>query len=579
MMYRYRDNLKMFILWGTVCVVVNILCSFGSSYDGDQSFWVGWVQQLIEGGFGNFKGNYPPFYVFWLWIVAQIHSAFGIAVGKTLFLKFMCLWPVFFAHLFLVDWICRVMGKFSFPEWKRHLLVGFIALNPALLLNGPIWGQVDLPPVLFALFAVYCMCRPRLVIFASMLYVLSLLTKFQMIMFLPVFGGLFIRNWRSSWKGLPFALLAAVLVLLPFAIGGNLVSMLTRAYVQVSGQYPYATFNAANLWMLVVGNVAPDNAPIWGLTEAGFGFLLKPAILGRVFFVAVSVFVLVKSILCRNIRTAFSLCTLNALAFFVVLPGMHERYLMYAIPASLCWCVWDMRRAGFLCAVITFVASQNVSIINPFRGGYVWKMTSFAGCAALVIALVVIAYPQLVSKIVRKISSLKLPAYAPYVLLSVFVFAEGGVLAFESRPVVVPKADNVLVLTELKMQDFEQQYKSPRIDASVEDRFLTSGDRLYKNGIGTHAPSRISFHLPENADTLYLGAGIDDEVYDRGQATFIVRLDDQVVWKSPSLRGRDKPAFARIPVKGARHLELVTEPDGDDNSDHTDWLNAYLKLR
>ena len=146
-MYKYAKDAKFFLLWGSLCVLANILLTFGNSYDGDQSFWVGWVQQLMDGGFGNFKGNYPPLYVFWLWVVAQVHTIFGIAVGKTFLLKFICLWPVYFSHLFLVDWLCRFTGKFGGPQWRRHLLIGFVALNPAILLNGPIWGPGACPPV------------------------------------------------------------------------------------------------------------------------------------------------------------------------------------------------------------------------------------------------------------------------------------------------------------------------------------------------------------------------------------------------------------------------------------------------
>ena len=328
-LYKYRNNLKLFVFWGIVCVLANVICSAGSAYDGDQSFWVGWTRQLIDGGFGGFKGNYPPLYVFWLWIVAQVHSIFGLVVDKTFFLKFICLWPVFFAHLFLVDWSCRISEKFNYPEWKKHLLLAFVALNPALLMNGPIWGQVDLFPVVLASLAIYCLCRPRYVFLASMLYVLSLLSKFQMIAFLPIFGGLFIRNWKKSWKGLPLAVVGAVLVLLPFAIGGNLFSILSNAYVQTTNQYPYATFNAANLWNLLAGNVAPDNVPIWGVNSDGLGFLLKPAVLGKLLFILISVFTLIKSFLCKNARTAFALCSLNGLAFFVLLPGMHERRCTY----------------------------------------------------------------------------------------------------------------------------------------------------------------------------------------------------------------------------------------------------------
>jgi hypothetical protein len=412
-----------------------------------------------------------------------------------------------------------------------------------------------------------------------MFFVLSVLTKFQMIMFLPVFGGLFLRHWRISWKGLPFALLGAVVVLLPFAISGNLVRMLTNAYVQTSSQYPYATFNGANLWMLLAGNATPDNVPIWGVKDFGLGFLLKPSVLGRVLFVAVSLLVLVKSLFCRSVRTAYALCTLNAVAFFVVLPGMHERYLLYAVPAALCWAVWDIRRGGIFCLLVTLVASMNVNFINTFKGHYAWVVASSIGCIALVAMIVVIAFPKISSKAVSAVSRVTLPFYAVYIALLVILLVECGDLLYQNRPVKPPLDDKNVLLTSLPEVREYQGYKMPRINESVDGRLLTSGDRLYKNGIGTHAPSQIAYELPENADTLYLGAGIDDEVYDRGQARFSVKLDGVIVWESPTLRGRDNPVFTTIPVRGGRHLELLTDPDGDDNSDHADWLNAYLKLR
>ena len=54
---QFEKNLKLFIFWACACILANFFCTFGEAYDGDQSFWVGWVQQLIDGGFGNFKGN------------------------------------------------------------------------------------------------------------------------------------------------------------------------------------------------------------------------------------------------------------------------------------------------------------------------------------------------------------------------------------------------------------------------------------------------------------------------------------------------------------------------------------------
>jgi len=578
-MYKYHNNLKLFLLWGIVCLLANVVCSAGSAYDGDQGYWVGWIQQLMDKGFGGFEGNYPPLYVFWLWVVARIHSLFGLAVGKTFFLKFVCLWPIFFSHLFLVDWLCRFTEKFSYPQWKKHLLLALVALNPALLLDGPVWGQVDLFPVVIAAISIYCISRPRYIVWASMFFMLSLLSKFQMIAFLPIFGGLFIRNWRTSWKGLPLAVVATALVLLPFAIGGNLQAMLTRAYVQTTNLYAYATYNAANIWFLLAGNVSPDNIPIWNVSPNGLGFLLKPSILGKILFVGVSIFVLVKSIRCKSIRTAFALCSLNGLAFFVFLPGMHERYLLYAVPMALCWAVWDMRRGGISCLLITLVAALNVNLINSFRGSDVWLIVSVMGCITFVVSMLVVALPGVAGKIVGLLRRVPLPSWSPYVLLMVIVLAEGGYLAYQSRPIYVPEGDNIVLLTDLKWVNSEQRYRHPQKNKSVDNHDLSSGNRIYKFGIGTHAPSEIVIELPQNADTLFVGVGIDGECRDEGNAKFIIKVDGAVAWQSRTMRGRDGTSFTKVSVQNAGLVTLETDPNGTDNCDHTDWLNGYIKLQ
>ena len=574
-----KRNVNTFVFWGMICLLANILCTYAEGYDGDQSFWVGWTQQLVDGGFGNFKGNYPPVYVFWLWVVAHIHSLFGIGIGKTFFMKFMCLWPVYFSHVFLLDWLCRFMDRFNSPEWKRHALAGFVALNPALLLAGPVWGQVDLFPVVLAILSIYCMARRRTAIFAPMLYVISLLAKFQMILFLPIFGGLFLKHWRYSWRGLALIIPVVALVLLPYALGGNLVDMLMRSYVKTVGQYPYATFNAANLWYLWAGNAASDAVPVWGISEYGLGFLFKPSIMGKVLFVLVSIFTLVKTLFSKNIRTIWGLAFLNALAFFTVLPGMHERYLLYAIPAGLCWLVWDTRRAGLWTILATFVSAVNVMLIISFKGHHVWNFTSALACVVLVLAVVSFAFPNLWRWGYAKIARVKFPRFVPYVALSAVLFVMLVVLLVQMQPVSVSRTEEKQLLTEMSMRVVHQDYKKPRTDFSVDGAPLQVRNRVYRDGIGTHAASTLRFHLPENAESFHFGAAIDDETYGNGDCEFKVKLDGRVVWSSGRMTGKDRPKFDSVMVEGHGTLELVTDPMGSNSSDHADWLLPYIKLR
>lgn len=579
LLFKYGKTKKLFLFWGLLCVLFNVLCTFGDAYSEDQKYWCIWIQSLLDGGFEKYMGNYPPIYVLWLWVVAQVHSILGLVVDKTFFLKAMCLLPVYFSHLFLVDALCRIIGKFNYPYWKQHLLIGFVALNPVLLLDGPVWGQMDLFPVVLAMLAIYCICFSKGVLWASMFFVLAVMTKFQMIMFLPVFGGLFIRKWRISWKGLPLAVVAFVLAFLPFMVGGCFSREISTAYLQMVGHFPYATFNAANLWYLLVGNTVLDSVPVVGIDIGTLGFLLQPNWIGKFLFVLISIFVFVKSLLCRNLRTAFALCSLNALAFFVVLPEMHERYLVYAVPAVLCMSVFDMKKGGPFCLLITLVATANVLLVHPLRGVSVWTIISFATCLLLLAMLLMTAIPKMASKFVEWVRNVNMPVFVPYVLLAVVLVVASVEACCQLKLVSIEKTDKMKLITDLPLRYSEQAVGKVRMNQSVGGRALTSGKKVYKNGIGTHAPSRFLYELPLNADSLYFGAAIDGECEKSGNAIFLVRADGEVKWISGFVKAGAPPVFGAVSVKGARQLELLTDSNGDKECDHTDWLNVYVTLR
>lgn len=578
---RKSSNLKTFVFWGLICVVANLFCTLSAPYDGDQSFWVGWVQSIKDAGLANFRGNYPPLYVFWLWVVAQIHFIFGIVVAKTFLLKFLCLWPVYFAHLFLVDFSARLVDRYNLSRWQQNLVLAFVALNPAILLGGPMWGQVDLVPVVLALASLYCIYFRRTTMLAAPLYVLSLLAKFQMILFLPIFGGLFIKNWRRSWKGLPFAVVAVLLVFLPFIIGGTLSGMLSRAYIDTTSQYPYATYNAANLWMLTVGNVSPDATPFFGLSKEGPLFWLCPSIVGKGLFILFSIFTLVASIRSKSLRRVFELATWNAAAFFVLLPGMHERYILYAIPVAVIWFVLDWKKSIVWVMLLTAVASCNVSILcDGFHGGDAWTWLSALSVTTMVFGAFYLFLPKVFAKCTAFVARLRIPRFVPYAFLGVCLLVDGAYHVNSLRPVKVELGEHELVLSGMNMHSFNQGYKTPMMNKSVEGATLSACGRQYKYGIGTHAPSKIYYELPENADTLNVGVAIDDEVFDNGDVMFRIYGDGKILWQSSPVIGRAKDVvWARVSVAGVKQLRLETDPHGPDSYDHADWLSPTVTLK
>ena len=576
---RNNKATSFFLIWGSICLFANLLCTNASAFGGDQGYWADWIQKLANGGFERFNGNYPPLYVFWLWIVSKIYVLADIPVDKTFMLKFLCLWPIYFAHLGLVDLISRIVARTNIEPFKAHFILALIALNPALLLDGPIWGQVDLFPCIFGVAALYCINFNRKIKYASLFFALALLAKFQMILLLPVFGGIFIRRYKVSWKGLPGMAIAIALVFLPFIISGNLSGMLSRAYVNTTSQYPFATYNAANLWMLTVGNLSHDTTPFFNLSPDGIGFLLSPAWIGKILFVIISLYILKCALFTKTLHRTFELATWSAFAFFLVLPGMHERYLLYAVPFACIWLALNSRKAWLWAVSITTLCAMNISIINGFHGGDLWPWISWIAVILFIVAVIHTLAPRLLPFIASLISKISIPAFAPYVLLSVILFLELLCNIKDAMPLEQELMDNQIYLTDISIDHFTQEYKTPRIGRSVEGKTLTVKNRQYTHGIGSHAHSELFFYLPNNAKSLKFLVGVDDEVSGGGNVKFIVKSEEKELWSSGVVRGSMPPIPGKVDVSGLDHIILEIDANGENSYDHADWLNPILTLK
>ena len=569
----------LFIVWGSICLFANILCSNASAFGGDQGYWADWVQKLANGGFEKFNGNYPPLYVFWLWVVSKIYVLTEIPIDKTFMLKFLCLWPIYFSHLGLVDITTRLVSKSKLDPVKINLIIALVALNPALLLDGPIWGQVDLFPCVFGVAALYCINFRNKIKYASMFFALALLAKFQMILLLPVFGGIFIRRYKVSWRGLPAMAVAIALVFLPFLISGNLGGMLSKAYVDTTSQYPFSTYNAANLWMLLSGNLSSDATPLFNLSSNGIGFLLAPSWIGKILFVIISAYILKCALFAKTLRKTFELATLNAFAFFLLLPGMHERYLLYAIPFACIWFALDVRKSWFWATAITTLCAMNIAIVNGFKGADLWPWVSGLTVIVFLAAVIHTLAPRAFPFVATVFQKLSIPRFAPYVLLGSILLVELGCEIKNSLPADIELAENQMYLTDIRIDHFTQEYSTPKINRSVEGKTLAVKGRQFEHGIGTHAKSQLYFNLPANAETLEFMAGIDDGVSGGGSVKFSVNAPDKVLWASGVVHGSNPPVQGKVDVSGLEYIYLEVDANGDNAYDHADWLNLVLTVK
>jgi len=113
--------------------------------------------------------------------------------------------------------------------------------------------------------------------------------------------------------------------------------------------------------------------------------------------------------------------------------------------------------------------------------------------------------------------------------------------------------------------------------AAGDGKPLTLAGKVYPKGLGTHAPSMVSYNLAGACTKFTVTVGIDDEIADYGSVIFKIRVDgiDKVI--SPTLTGASAPVDLTADVTGADYLDLVVTPGATSISgDHGDWAAPQI---
>ncbi|NLB62915.1 MAG: hypothetical protein GX801_02245 [Fibrobacter sp.] len=569
---------RQFVVWSLVAMLVSFMLTFGDGFWSDIQFWVDWSTHLSKQGYEKFPGNYPPLYVHWLWCVGNFFRITSTDISISIILKFVVLLPVYLSQQFFIYLIWKQVRPY-FSTTFTTLLFALTALNPAIYLDGPVWGQVDILATVPLTLSLLWISDPKMRHFASTAFVVAILTKFQSIAVLPVFGGVFLRHFRSSIRGVPLAILAILIIIAPFMWAGSLEELWNNAFAGASSMYPFSSLNAGNLWMLVHGNSKDiyhsflPNAP-WILPK-----IFTPNILGRIFFILFSLLTLFYSIFKGNRRNVFGLAALNAWAFFALLPGMHERYMFMVVPLTIAWAIFKPKAWPWT-LVSTFLVSWNIILINPLAGEYLWTPLSILVLLGLLLSSVFALAPNFWSKTKKHYEKLKLSPKLVIIFWLIGLTAMLGGIYSHLRSISYKLQENEVFLHENKLFELNHTDKFPvRYNRSTDNNLLRCNDRIYEKGIGLHAPSHLYTNLPSNADSLFVETCLDNEVAKHGRLSFSIKVDGHTVWKSPIMRGGQASVQARIPLKDAETLELLVHTEGDDRWDHANWINPVIKLR
>ncbi|MGH2456401.1 MAG: hypothetical protein ACRDHD_09110 [Candidatus Limnocylindria bacterium] len=330
-------------------LVIRLAVVDWSGHSGDVVIFHRWAERLAEvGPWGFYEGHlsvYPALlYAYWPLGLLLDGEALDVAI-KGLSVPFdLALGALLFAAIRPAAGNAPALGG-----------AALYLLNPAVLIAGPIWGQVDAAGTLAFVAALLALARQRWAL-SGTLAMLAGLAKPQFgLVALPVLV-MAVMAWRSGAGLAPlrrvavgaiatYAVVAAPLLLDPLRFADQLY--------EVANFRPLVSLYAPNPWGLLFGFEAPDGGLLWigaGLLALGLVGAMLPLRRGR------------------DLGTLLAVGALVVFAFYFLPTRSHERYLFPALALLAPFAAVSLRfTAAYLLLTAAFALSLLYALahINP----------------------------------------------------------------------------------------------------------------------------------------------------------------------------------------------------------------------
>lgn len=302
------------ILFSALAVfIIRYFLSYLPSFGFDMGTWFGWAHRLTDLGLSRFYSEtdwtqYTPGYLYFLWLIGKLGWVNEMAIKI----------PVTLADIGVGVLIWSIVKKVN---TKLALASFFLyTLNPVVIFDGPVWGQIDGFVTLFLFLSAYFLIEKKKLTWSVFFWSFAFLMKPQSLAVAPVYLlVLVLRKFKSKEIVLSGVVgLATIFLLsLPF-FTKNPVLGLPELIIRMGKYYSYTSVNAFNIWVWV-GMWKSDLTLFLGIPLNIWGTVF----LGSSILFALYIF--------RNKLDAKANCYLLfailSLCFFVFPTKVHERYL------------------------------------------------------------------------------------------------------------------------------------------------------------------------------------------------------------------------------------------------------------
>lgn len=248
------DNAVYIIGITAAAVIIRFICAV--KYQGhatDMNCFTCWADMIFRDGIGNFYSSeaftdYPPGYMYILYVIGALKTLFNPTDGL---LWLLIKLPAIICDI-ITGYLIYKLAKKRVGDILGAVIGGIYLLNPAVILNSSLWGQVDSVYTLFVVLMLLLFTE-RKTIPGYFVFAICIFIKPQAFMFMPLVIYAIIENVflpkldRAKFiKNLLYGL-GAILMLVLLALPFGLQNVITQ-YKSTLASYPYLTVNAFNIW-------------------------------------------------------------------------------------------------------------------------------------------------------------------------------------------------------------------------------------------------------------------------------------------------------------------------------------------
>lgn len=296
-----------------IVFLIRFLSSFSPSFGFDMGSWLGWAGRLSLLGLGKFYTDeswtqYTPGFMYWLWVIGKSGWMNELAIKI----------PTLLADISVGFLIYSLVKKVN----SKLALVSFFlyTLNPVVIFDGSVWGQIDGILTLFLFLSAYYLIEKKNFAISVFFWSIAFLIKPQSMAVAPVFLLVILMKKfkiKEIILGGFIGIFTIFVLSWPFFVNNPILG-LPQQILKMAGFYSYTSVFAFNIWSWV-GFWKPDTVNFLGIALSTWGTIF----LSTSIIVAMVVF----SRKPEEKHNWYLLFAILSLCFFLFPTKVHERYL------------------------------------------------------------------------------------------------------------------------------------------------------------------------------------------------------------------------------------------------------------